>query len=190
MNDVQAYTVSQCFPSGRTRNWTNPTNGETVVFEMWTVEFREKPNERYDLSRTNGRSGPKAGEQVWGHFERNQRGTMFFKEDRSKRSSSNGSSQGNANGNGQAPYRSYRGGGSSTDRAIMAQVALKEAVQVTVAAQKFDPAYTDGLALAYMETMLKLSKLKVDGQDEPAPAPAVQFAPSNGSSIANEELPF
>lgn len=200
---MPTYTISQSFPTGRQRSWTNPTTQETVVFEMYAVQFNEMPGTQWELSRTKNAKAPFAGQQINGHIETNKAGKAYFKEEKAQ-------SNNNGNGNGQAPQannghagngarRSY-GGGSSTDRAIMAQVALKESVNVTVAAQKFDPAYTDGLATAYMETMLRLAKLKVDEPaEQPAPvqpaapvqaAPQAQFAPSNGSPFQAEELPF
>ncbi len=43
------FTVTQCFPTGRTREWTSP-EGKTIVFNKHSVQFAETPDRLGRLS--------------------------------------------------------------------------------------------------------------------------------------------
>lgn len=186
---MATFTVATSMNTGRTRDWTNPASGETITFNMWSVTFSEMPGMNWELSRTARATPPVVGMKLDGEIQVARNGQQYFKEAK-KAANNNGGFQRNGQQNGQqysAPANNGRRYGGSTDQAIMAQVALKEAVQTGIAAQKFDPAYADTVATAYMETMLKLSSLKVDA----APADAPQAPPAPAPSPHNdEEVPF
>ena len=167
------FTVTSCMPANTSREWTNPKNGQTTVFHNYNVQFAETPGQSWQIGRTANQQPPMPGQKISGEFQTSQNGRQYFKEVRQQQS--------NGWGGGQTGKFGGRGA-STTGKEIMAQVALKEAVTMAIAQQKFDPQAVDFFATAYMETMVKIAGLKVEAPVPPSngqPQPPVA-QPTNG----------
>lgn len=168
------FTVTSCMPANTSREWTNPNSGQTTVFHNYNVQFAETPGQTWQIGRTANQQPPMAGQKVSGEFATSQNGRQYFKE--AKQQNRGGF------GGGTQKFGGGGGGKGNMGKEIMAQVALKEAVTMAIAQQKFDPQAVDFFASAYMETMMKISGMKVEAAAPPSngqpQAPVAQ--PTNG----------
>ena len=171
------FTVTQCFPTGRTREWQSP-EGKTVVFNKHSVQFVETPGQTWEVERSGQNPPPTPGQRLQGDFQTSPKGTVYFKEIKPK-------PQWNGGGGG---FRKFGGGGDTAEKQqnIMAQVALKEAVNVMIATQQFDLAKCQYYVQGFMEMMTKAAGMTVEAavpanpQQPVAPVQPMMAQPTNG----------
>ena len=167
------FTVTQCFPTGRTREWTSP-EGKTIVFNKHSVQFAETPGQTWEIERSGQNQPPTPGQKLQGDFQTSPKGTVYFKEVKPQKPQWDG-------GGGGGGFRKF-GGGGNAGKEIMAQVALKEAVNVMIATQQYDIAKCQYYAQGFMEIMTKVAGMTVEAAAPANPqAPVAQpMAPTNG----------
>ena len=169
------FTVTQCFPTGRTREWQSP-EGKTVVFNKHSVQFAETPGQTWEVERSGQNPPPTPGQRLQGDFQTSPKGTVYFKEIKPQKQPWNGGGGG---------FRKFGGGGADSEKQqnIMAQVALKEAVNVMIATQQFDLAKCQYYVQGFMEMMTKASGMTVEAAAPNPQAPVaqpMQQQPQNG----------
>lgn len=174
---MPTFTVTSCNPTGTTRNWTNQQTGETVVFNNYAVQFAEVQGQ-WTVGRTARQNPPQPGQQLMGEIIQGQNG-QYFKEQKAQRQ---GFQQGG--GNGQTQKYGGRGGGQSESvekqQSIMAQCALKSAVDMCIAQQKWDAQAVDFYTRAYYEIIVKVCDYKVEAQVPVQQPQPTQQPPQNG----------
>ena len=163
------FTVTQCFPTGRTREWQSP-EGKTVVFNKHSVQFVETPGQSWEVERSGQNPPPTPGQKLQGDFQTSPKGTVYFKEIKPQK-------QWNGGGGG---FRKFGGGAADTpekQQSIMAQVALKEAVNVMIATQQFDLAKCQYYVQGFMEMMTKVAGMTVEAAVPANPQPVAPVQP-------------
>jgi len=194
------FTISQAFPTGRTSDWTTQT-GETIVFDLWSVQFVEAPGMVLEIGQTKKAGALSPGMQLDGTIEQGKRGAYFKKAPRPQ-------NQGAAGGGNR-----YGGGGRTDDtqKYIIAQCALKCAIEMSKAQEKYDTAFIESAMAICWELIHKYANRQVDAPPAPAapmaaPVPQMPQMPQmqipqqyqqaayahagNGNGFGNEEIPF
>lgn len=188
-------TVQQAIPTGRTN--TFQVNGNNVVTNVWSVQFAESPGMLVEVQRGQQAPPLSPGMQLDGEIKQGRNGSYFKKAPQQNNFQGNGASA----GGGKSYGTGYRSNNEDTQKYIIAQCALKCAIEMSKAQEKYDTAFLESSMAVCWELIHKFADRKVDAP--PAP-PTPQAAPvhfqqhqqpqyamaGGGNGFGGEEIPF
>lgn len=187
-------TIQQAIATGRTN--TFQVNGNNVVTNVWSVQFAEAPGMMVEVQRGQQAPPLSPGMQLDGEIKNGRSGAYFKKSQQPQQ----GGFQGNGNAGGPAKsYGSgYRSNNEDAQRYIIAQCALKCAIEMSKAQEKYDTAFLESAMSICWELIHRFADRKVDAPPAPVMPQAApvhfqqpQYAMAGGGNgFGGEEIPF
>jgi len=190
-------TIQQAIATGRTN--TFQVNGNNVVTNVWSVQFAEAPGMMVEVQRGQQAPPLSPGMQLDGEIKNGRNGAYFKKAPQPQQGGfqGNGSTAGPAKSYGSG----YRSSNEDTQKYIIAQCALKCAIEMSKAQEKYDTAFLESAMSVCWELIHKFADRKVDAPPAPVmpQAAPVQFQQhqqpqyamaGGGNGFGGEEIPF
>lgn len=170
---MPTFTVQTAVATGRQREWTTGT-GDKVFFDLWAVQFAEAPGLMLEIGQTKKQGQIFPGMKMDGEIKSNAHGS-YFKRDPKPQQQGGGQRYGGG---------SYRRGDDDTQRYIIAQCALKCAIEMSKAQEKYDTPFLESAMGLCWELIHRFADRKVDAPPQPQapqqampPQPQYQQAP-------------
>jgi hypothetical protein len=190
------FTIKQAIPTGRTNSFV--VNGNNVVTNVWSVEFAEAPGMMVEVQRGQQAPALGTGMKLDGEVKTGRNGAYFKKAPQQQNNFQGNGSAAAAPGGAKSYGTGYRSNSEDAQKYIIAQCALKCAIEMSKAQEKYDTGFLESAMSVCWELIHKFADRKVDA---PPAAPVPQAAPVQfqqpeyahavgGNGFGSEEIPF